>query len=96
MSEASLPALDAVQSFLSRLSRYNRAMGRDISIVVGAVIVALAIVLTNHWSINTLSDNFMVVARLNRWTGTIEFCAIDAKTIKGSDLRSAKVDCDPK
>jgi hypothetical protein len=68
-------------------------MERNIAIVVGAALIALAIMVTNHWTINTPSDNLMAAARLNRWTGAIDLCAVDLNSITGGDLGGAKMDC---
>jgi hypothetical protein len=69
-------------------------MGQSIAIVVGAALVAGAILVTNHWTINTPSDGVMTAARLNRWTGEIEVCLIDPQTMAGpNNLRGAKVAC---
>jgi hypothetical protein len=68
-------------------------MGRSIAIVVGAGLIAAAILVTNHWTINTTSDGLTAAARLNRWTGAIELCAVDVSTLSGSDVRGAKLEC---
>jgi hypothetical protein len=74
-----------------RLRAHILRMGRSIAIVVAGGLIALAIMVTNHWEINTSSagQNF----RLNRWTGSIEVCSVDPKTIVGSSFAGAKVDC---
>jgi hypothetical protein len=53
-------------------------MGR-IAIIIGGGLIAVAILITNHWEIggNPALD---VTFRLNRWTGAVEICSIDAKS----------------
>ncbi len=46
-------------------------MNIHVSILVGAVAVAIALLITFHWEI-IVTDS--VTYRLNRWTGTIEIC----------------------
>jgi hypothetical protein len=65
---------------------------RDAAIVVAGGLVALAIMLTNHWTIST-QNNIVSAARLNRWTGEIELCAVNPSTLSGSDIRGGKVEC---
>jgi hypothetical protein len=69
-------------------------MGQSIAILVGAVIIAAAIMATNHWSIRTPSEGVVTATRLNRWTGEIDVCLIDPQTMtNANNLRGAKVDC---
>jgi hypothetical protein len=68
-------------------------MGRNISIVVAGALIAAAILIVNHWTINTQADNLVAAARLNRWTGEIELCPLDVKTLSGSDVRGGKLEC---
>ena len=46
------------------------------AIIVGAVLIAGAILLANHWQVVENPDGSVV--RLNRWTGTVELCQKDA------------------
>jgi hypothetical protein len=72
-------------------------MGRNIAIVVGAGLIALAIMVTNHWTINTPADGVVSAARLNRWTGQIDLCWIDPKSLAGANsLAGGKVECERK
>jgi hypothetical protein len=61
-------------------------MGRNIVIVVGASLIAAAILIVNHWTINTTADGLTAPARPNRWTGEIQLCAVDPKTLSGGDV----------
>jgi hypothetical protein len=79
-----------------RLRAHILGMGRNIAIVVGAGLIALAIMVTNHWTLNTPADGIAVGARLNRWTGTIDLCSIDPKTVTGNSVAGAKVECERK
>jgi hypothetical protein len=49
------------------------------AIVVGAVIVAAAIALTSHWSVQPVSGRVGGLL-LNRWTGEVVLCTIPATT----------------
>jgi hypothetical protein len=69
-------------------------MGTSISIIVGAIVIAAAILVTNHWEIVSTSGGLLVVDRLNRWTGSIEICAVDPNTIHGSEVAGARLSCD--
>ena len=61
------------------------------AIAVGAALIALAIMLTSHWTTTTSSAG--QTFRLNRWTGSIEVCSVDPKTIIGPTFAGAKLDC---
>jgi hypothetical protein len=54
------------------------------AIVVGAVIIAGAIVLTSHWSVQPVSGRVGAL-RLNNWTGEVTWCAFTT-TAAPSDL----------
>jgi hypothetical protein len=54
------------------------------AIIVGAVLIAGVILLTNHYEITPVPDGSKTVTRLNRWTGEIDVCAKDGKTTSGS------------
>ena len=61
-------------------------MGRNIAIIAGAGLIALAILVTNHWELIPSGTNGLgATIRLNRWTGAIDVCGIDSK----SERRSA-------
>jgi hypothetical protein len=66
-------------------------MGTPLAIVIGAAIIAAAILVTNHWQIMRTQEA-LVVVRLNRWTGRIEMCMADLgatpspKTLAGIQL----------
>ena len=48
-------------------------MGQNIAVVVGAGLIAMAIMVTNHWAIIPGGQNSIAATiRLNRWTGSIE------------------------
>jgi hypothetical protein len=66
-----------------------------ISILVGAALVALAILLTNHWDMATPTGSNLTMMRLNRWTGTIEICSFDGVGPSGS-FAGAELRCNPK
>ena len=46
-------------------------MGTNIAILVGAVLIATTIAVTNHWQIAAATGDFW---KLNRWTGEVSLC----------------------
>jgi hypothetical protein len=69
-------------------------MGVPISVIIGACLIAAAILITNHWQIQYSSA---VVARLNRWTGSVELCALDPNSVDkaATSLSGARMVCHP-
>jgi hypothetical protein len=65
-------------------------MGRIISIVAAALIIAAALVFTQRWEIAAVSG---AVYRLDRWTGTITHCDDDWVQVKPNPGGPIKVDC---
>jgi hypothetical protein len=49
------------------------------AIVAGAVIIAAAIALTSHWSVQPVSSRIGAL-RLNRWTGEVVLCGFTVTT----------------
>jgi hypothetical protein len=47
-------------------------MTQPIAIVIAAALIAVAILVVNHWTL-TASPSSQIM-RLNRWTGTVEEC----------------------
>jgi hypothetical protein len=54
-------------------------MGPPLAIVVGAAMIATAILVTNHWQVVYTQESLMAL-RLNRWTGLVEVCMYDPDT----------------
>jgi hypothetical protein len=53
------------------------------AIVISSALIAAAIVLTNHWEIQVVSDKEAItVLRLNKWTGIIEHCEADLASFR--------------
>jgi hypothetical protein len=70
-------------------------MGQIIAIVVGAGLIAGAILITNHWAIMPGGANSIAATvRLNRWTGSIDVCSINAKSPTGSNPAGLQLTCD--
>ena len=75
-------------------------MGRPLAIIIGATLIAAAILATNHWQIVSTSGSAAIVDRLNRWTGSIQICTFQsppnpsAKT--AGDLLPGQFECHPK
>jgi len=72
-------------------------MGRSVAaaIIAGAILIAAAILMTNHWHFAISSSGYGVALRLNRWTGTISICVVDAGSAKDQFLTGAQLACDP-
>ena len=69
-------------------------MGQSIAIVVGAGLIALAIMVTNHWAIIPGGANSIAATiRLNRWTGSIDVCSLSAKSATGSNASGLQLTC---
>lgn len=50
-----------------------------LAILAGALLIAAAIALTSHWSIEPVSGRVGAL-RLNRWTGEVVWCGFTAVT----------------
>jgi len=70
-------------------------MDRSVAIIAGAILIAAAILITNHWQFAISSSGYGVALRLNRWTGTISICVVDAGSAKDPSLTGAVLACDP-
>ena len=71
-------------------------MGRNIAIVIGAALIAGAILITNHWELGAIQGSgASTPIRLNRWTGTVEYCVPDARTLKGESIAGMLLACSP-
>ena len=64
-------------------------MSTSVAVIVGALMIALAILVTNHWEVTprtpqaiTLQSTAPAVYRLNRWTGVIDMCEVDPSTMR--------------
>ena len=66
-------------------------MGQAIAIVVGAGLIAAAILLVFRWESSIVSDG--VVYRLDRWTGAITHCDDQWVQVKPAPGAPVKVDC---
>ena len=47
-------------------------MTQPIAIIIAAALIAVAILIVNHWTVTAAGSG--VVMRLNRWTGTVAQC----------------------
>jgi len=77
---------------------HTPSMGKPIAIVVGSALIAAAILITNHWQLQRAANDATGAIRLNRWTGKVEICVIEAKSIHPSDINSlagARLACSP-
>jgi hypothetical protein len=68
-------------------------MGRTISIIAAALIIAAAMVFTQRWEIAAVSG---AVYRLDRWNGTITHCDDDWVQVKPNPGGPIRVDCTSK
>jgi hypothetical protein len=73
----SLPKNTTVERYLG----ICETMATPAAIIVGAMLVAGVILLTNHYDVTHARDGSENVIRLNRWTGEIDMCAKDDKAI---------------
>jgi hypothetical protein len=65
-------------------------MGRNITIIAGAVIVAAAMLFVFRWEFSTVPG---AVYRLDRWNGTITHCDDEWVQVKPNAGGPIKVDC---
>ena len=78
-----------------RFAAHIREMGRNITIVVGAGLIALAIMVTNHWEIIPGGANSIAATiRLNRWTGSIDICSLNPASATGSTASGIQLTCE--
>jgi hypothetical protein len=66
---------------------------RCIGITASVVIAGVLILISNHWVIIAPQPGGLGIVRLNRWTGSIDICAIDGNTIKGGSVNGAQLTC---
>jgi hypothetical protein len=70
-------------------------MGQNIAVAVGAGLIAMAIMVTNHWAIIPGGQNSLAATiRLNRWTGPIDVCSLDARSVAGSNASGLRLTCE--
>jgi hypothetical protein len=73
---------------------HSRRMGQGVATIVGAGLIALAILVTNHWEIIPGGPNSIAATiRLNRRTGAIDVCSISAKSTTGSNASGLQLTC---
>ena len=71
-------------------------MGRNFAIVIGAALIAAAVMITNHWELGFAHGNdSSTTMRMNRWTGTISICVPDPKSIKQNSFAGMELSCTP-
>jgi hypothetical protein len=70
-------------------------MGTPASIIIGAVLIAAAMLVVNHWQLQAVDTS--TALRLNRWTGDVEICFFDNKSVRpeSGSLAGAKLECRP-
>jgi hypothetical protein len=69
-------------------------MRTPLAIVAAGLIVAVAILIVERWQLFVPQPTAPGIVRLDRWTGAIDMCAMDAKTIKGDNIAGAKITCE--
>jgi hypothetical protein len=62
------------------LAGQGRVMIQSIAIFVAGVMIAAAILLTNHWSVIQGDYATGRMLLLNRWTGSFGFCTTDTRS----------------
>jgi hypothetical protein len=71
-------------------------MGQVGGIIIGAALIALAIMVTNHWQLLPNGTNGLAATiRLNRWTGAIDVCALNKNSPTGSNAAGLLLTCTP-
>jgi hypothetical protein len=70
-------------------------MSTPAAIIAGAMVIALAILIANHWQFAISSSGYGVALRLNRWTGTISVCLVAPNSAKDPNLTGAQLTCSP-
>jgi hypothetical protein len=68
-------------------------MWTPISIIVGAVLIAAAMLIVNHWQLQVIDTASAL--RLNRWTGDVEIFLDNKSVPEGGSLAGAKLECRP-
>jgi len=71
-------------------------MGTPAAIIVGAAIIAAAVLVTNHWQV--MPGGYQGVApmvfRFNRWTGLVDMCVVDPDTMHNpNSFAGAQLTC---
>src|ERR1700738_1115708 len=52
-------------------------------------------IVKNHWEIIPGGQNSIAATiRLNRWTGSIDVCSLDAKSVSGSNASGLQLTCE--
>jgi hypothetical protein len=54
------------------------ALSASAAILAAGAMIAAAIALTNRWTIVETQSGIMSMIRLDRWTGALTICALDA------------------
>jgi hypothetical protein len=68
-------------------------MGTPAAVVIGAVLIAAALLLTTHYEVVIPAGGSAPVVRLNRWTGEVDMCAMDAKSANGNSAAGSQLTC---
>jgi hypothetical protein len=74
-------------------------MGTPVTIILGAILIAVAIAGTNRWQIvaGPQEGRFRTIFRMDRLTGRVQVCSIDADTLQFErSLAGAKFKCEVK
>ena len=67
------------------------------SIIAAGVLVAAAVLITNHWQITLLNPSIPTVVRLDRWSGVIDVCVLDPASMRNpNSFVGADVNCKAK
>lgn len=70
-------------------------MNTPLAIIVGAVLIAASILLANRWAALSPSAGLGAAIRLDRWTGAMTLCTIDASSLKGTSVAGLPLECRP-
>jgi hypothetical protein len=65
-------------------------MNQSLAIIIAGGLIAVAILLTNHWQVAGTGSVVVAFARLDRWTGAVVWCGFTEK-----NTTPMKLDCSP-
>jgi len=68
-------------------------MGTPVSIVIGAALIAAAILVVGRWSVFPAPSGLAGVVKVDRWTGSMVLCAMDARDLRGPSVAGMPLEC---
>jgi hypothetical protein len=65
------------------------------AIVAGAALIAASILIVGRWEAILGAQNIASLVQLDRWTGSMRLCRIDASSVRNGDLAGMRYVCTP-